>query len=271
MSARIKTIDSSLTLEDRIATLTFERDDLRNALTGTALVDDIVNTVEWANTNSDVSVLILTGSGKSFSAGGNIKEMQDKTGMFGGSVDDIQQQYRQNIQRIPLAIHKAEIPLIAAVNGAAIGAGMDLSCMCDFRIGSTHALFGETFINLGIIPGDGGAWFLQRLIGYQKAAELTFTGRLVEAQEAQALGLLLDVVEADKLLERTLELARSIASKPPLTIRHTKRLLKQAQQQALPEFLDNCANVQAMCHHTEDHHEAVDAFLAKRKPLFKGR
>lgn len=271
MPTLAKTIDASLTLKDRVATLTFERDDVRNALTGTNLVDDIVNTVEWANKNSDVSVLIITGSGKSFSAGGNIKEMQDKTGMFGGSIDDIQKQYQQNIQRIPLAIHKAEIPIIAAVNGAAIGAGMDLSCMCDFRIGSTNALFGETFINLGIIPGDGGAWFLQRLIGYQKAAELTFTGRLVEAQEAKELGILLEVVDADVLLESALKLANSIASKPPLTVRHTKRLMKQAQQQELAEFLKECAKVQAICHHTEDHHEAVDAFLTKRKPHYKGR
>lgn len=263
--------DASLTLEDRIATLTFERDDVRNALTGTHLIDDIVNTVTWANHNADVSVLILTGAGKAFSAGGNIKEMKDKTGIFGGTVDEIQNQYRQGIQRIPLALNKAEIPVIAAVNGAAIGAGMDLSCMCDFRIGSTKALFGETFINLGIIPGDGGAWFLQRLIGYQAAADLTFSGRLVEAAEAKDLGLLLDVVEPEALLERTMKLATTIASKPPLAVRYTKRLMKQAQKQELPEFLESCANFQGICHNTDDHAEAVDAFLSKRTPTYTGK
>lgn len=262
--------DASLTLENKVATLTFQRDDVRNALTGTNLINDIVNTVEWANINSDVSVLVLTGDGKAFSAGGNIKEMQDKGGIFGGTVDEVQNQYRQGIQRIPLAINKAEMPVIAAVNGAAIGAGMDLTCMCDIRIGSTEALFGETFINLGIIPGDGGAWFLQRLIGYQKAAELTFTGRLVKADEAKELGILLDVVEPEELMNRALQLAQSIAEKPPQALRYTKRLMKQAQRQELPDFLESCANFQAICHNTEDHHEAVSAFLEKRKPHFKG-
>ena len=271
MSTKPELKDAALTLQDRVATLTLQRDDVRNALTGTHLIDDIVNTVEWVNRNSDVSVLIITGEGKAFSAGGNVKEMRDKTGIFGGTLDDIQKQYRQGIQRIPLALYNAEILTIAAVNGAAVGAGMDLACMCDLRIGSTRALFGETFINLGIIPGDGGAWFLQRLIGYQAAAELTFSGRLVEAEEARELGILLRVVEPEELVPQALRLAHTIAAKPPLAVRYTKRLMKLAQQQVLPDFLESCANFQAICHHTEDHHEAVDAFLAKRKPGYKGK
>jgi len=271
MSTQPELKDATLTLQDRIATLTLQRDDVRNALTGTLLIDDIVATVEWVNRNSDISVLIITGEGKAFSAGGNVKEMRDKTGIFGGTLDEIQKQYRQGIQRIPLALYCAEVPTIAAVNGAAVGAGMDLACMCDMRIGSTRALFGETFINLGIIPGDGGAWFLQRLIGYQTAAELTFSGRLLEAEEAKALGILLRVVEPEELLPQALQLARTIAAKPPLAVRYTKRLMKLAQQQALPDFLQTCASFQAICHHTEDHHEAVDAFLTRRKPSYKGK
>ena len=271
MSTQPQLKDATLTLQDRIATLTLQRDDVRNALTGTQLIDDIVSSVEWVNRHSGVSVLIVTGEGKAFSAGGNVKEMRDKSGIFGGTLDEIQKQYRQGIQRIPLALYNAEVPTIAAVNGAAVGAGMDLACMCDMRIGSTRAMFGETFINLGIIPGDGGAWFLQRLIGYQTAAELTFSGRLVEAQEAKALGILLRVVEPEELMPQALQLARTIAAKPPLAVRYTKRLMKLAQQQALPDFLQTCANFQAICHHTEDHHEAVDAFLAKREPSYKGK
>lgn len=263
--------DSSLTLDRRVAVLTFERDDVRNALTGTHLIDDIVNTLEWANDSSDVSVLIMTGEGKAFSSGGNIKEMRDRKGIFGGTNDEIQNQYRRGIQRIPLALHKLEIPVIAAVNGPAIGAGMDIACMCDIRIGSSQALFGETFINLGIIPGDGGAWFLQRLIGYQKAAELTFTGRLVKAEEAKTLGLLLEVTAPEALLGHARELAASIAAKPPQAVRYTKRLMKMAQRQELPDFLDNCANFQAMCHQSEDHLEAVNAFLEKREGIYSGK
>jgi enoyl-CoA hydratase/carnithine racemase len=263
--------DASLTLEDRVAVLTFERHDVRNALTGTELVSDIVKAMHWANRDQAVSVMIITAAGSAFSAGGNIKEMRDRQGTFAGSVLDIQQRYRESIQQISLTVPNAEIPLIAAINGAAVGAGLDLACMCDLRIGSTQAVLGETFINLGLIPGDGGAWFLQRLIGYQKAAEMTFTGRLVKAAEAQTMGLLLEVVEPERLLPRAKEMAAEIAAKPPQTIRFTKRLLKLAQRQELPEFLDLCASFQGMCHHTDDHIEALNAFLEKRIGNYTGQ
>ncbi|MCV6587802.1 MAG: enoyl-CoA hydratase-related protein [Marinobacterium sp.] len=267
--------DATLTLDGRVALLTFNRHDIRNALTGSALVDDIVNTVAWCNQTPAVSVLVMTGEGSAFSAGGNIKEMQERDtvhrdGPFGGDVYQVQQKYREGIQRIPLAVYNAEIPVIAAVNGPAIGAGFDLTCMCDLRIGSTRALLGETFVNLGIIPGDGGAWFLQRLIGYQKAAELTLTGRTIDAQEAHELGILLEVTEPEQLLPRAMELAQRMAAKPPQALRMTKRLLKAAQRQELPDFLDTCALMQGICHNTEDHAEAISAFLEKRPGHFRG-
>lgn len=262
--------DCSLELEGRVATLTLRRDDVRNALTGTGLIRDIVQAVEWANREPQVSVLIITGDGSAFCAGGNVKEMQQRSGDFGGSPMEIQDQYRRGIQQIPLVLHKAEVPIIAAVNGPAIGAGFDLACMCDIRIASTRAKVGETFINLGITPGDGGAWFMQRLIGYQRAAELIFTGRVLGAEEALQLGLFLEVVEPEQLMPRARELARQMASKPPLTLRLSKRMMKLAQRSDLPDFLDLCACFQAMAHHTDDHHEAVDAFLEKRPGVYKG-
>lgn len=268
--------DSILSLSSRIATLSFNRHDVRNALTGTGLIDDIVNVAEWVNRTPEVSVLILTGDGSAFSAGGNIKEMSErdssqKNGAFGGDVYTVQEKYRQGIQRIPLAMNRIDIPVIAAINGPAIGAGFDLTCMCDLRIGSTKALLGETFVNLGIIPGDGGAWFLQRLIGYQKAAELTLTGRMISADEAKELGILLEVVEPEQLMDRAMELARRMADKPPQALRMTKRLLKTAQKMELPEFLEHCALMQGICHNTEDHLEAVNAFVEKRSPNYQGR
>ncbi len=262
--------DSTLQVKGRVALLTLMRNDVRNALTGTFLADDIVQTVNWANIEPGLSALIITGDGSAFCSGGNIKDMHDRSGIFSGSPISIQDEYRRGIQQMPLALHKAEIPLIAAVNGPAIGAGFDLACMCDLRIASTQAQVGETFINLGITPGDGGAWFMQRLIGYQRAAELTFTGRVIKAKEALEIGLFLEVVEPDLLLERAWELAGEIAAKPPQAVRLTKRMMKLAQRSDLPDFLDLCACFQAMAHHTEDHHEAVCAFLEKRTGSYRG-
>ncbi len=262
--------DSTLVVRDRVALITFGRDDVRNALTGTELVEDLLQTLAWVNSAEEVSVLVMTGAGSAFSSGGNVREMRDKSGIFGGSVQQIQDQYRRGIQRIPLAMEATEVPLIAAVNGPAIGAGFDLACMCDLRLASSSAVMGETFVNLGIIPGDGGAWFLQRLIGYQRAAELTLTGRLITAPEALNLGIVLEVTEPENLLGRALELAAQIAAKPPRATRLTKRLLKYAQRGTLPDFLDLCACFQGMAHHTDDHAEAVTAFLEKRPGNYSG-
>lgn len=263
--------DSSLEVDNRVAVLTLQRNDVRNALTGTELIDDIVKTVRWANSAEMVSVLIITGDGAAFSSGGNVKEMQSQGGSFAGSPINIQDHYRRGIQQIPLALHTSEIPVIAAVNGPAIGAGFDLACMCDIRIASTRAQVGEAFINLGITPGDGGAWFMQRLIGYQRAAELTFTGRIVKADEALRLGIFLEVVEPEALMPRAMELAGQIAAKPPQALRLTKRMMKLAQRSELSDFLDLCACFQSMAHQTSDHMEAVNAFLEKRTPYYNGK
>ena len=273
MVTPVKTEDATLEFDQGVATLTLNRDDVRNALTGNNMVNDIVNACNWVNRTPEVSVLIITGAGKAFSAGGNIKEMlnRDENSAFGGGVSEVEQRYREGIQALPLVLHNMDVPVIAAVNGAAIGAGCDLACMCDIRIGSEHAKFGETFVNLGIIPGDGGAWFLQRLIGYQRAAEMTFTGRLVEATEAKELGLLMEVTSAEDLLPKAQEMARQMAAKPPQALRYAKRLMKKAQRLELGDFLELCAVWQGVCHNTEDHAEAVSAFVEKRSPDFKGR
>jgi len=260
--------DSALAVEGRVAVLTFKRDDVRNALTSTELVNDIPATVVWANANPEISVLILTGEGSAFSAGGNIKTMGERAK---AAPFVLEQNYRSGVQRIPLALEDAQVPVIAAVNGPAIGAGFDMANMCDIRIGSTGAQFGETFVNLGIIAGDGGGWFLTRLLGYQRAAELTFTGRIVKADEALKLGILLEVTEPGELLPRARELAAKIAAKPPQAVRYAKRLLKLAQRQNLAEHLAVCSAFQAICHKTEDHAEALAAFFEKRSGKFQGK
>jgi len=255
--------DARLALEGRVATLTFDRHDVRNALTGTALVDDIVAVAEWVNRCDAVSVLVMIGAGSAFSAGGNIKDMADRGGDFAGDVAEVAARYRRGIQRIPLALQAVEVPVIAAVNGPAIGAGFDLANMADIRIASRKAKFGETFLNLGIIPGDGGAWFMQRLIGYQRAFELTLSGRVIDADEAKEYGIVLEVTEPDALLERAGELASRIAAQPPKATRLTKRLMKMAQRTELKDFLDLCAVFQGMCHNEPEHLEAVNSMLEK--------
>ncbi|MFI8751455.1 enoyl-CoA hydratase-related protein [Vreelandella lionensis] len=257
--------DATLTLENRVATLTLNRHDVRNALTGTALVDDIVATAAWVNRCQDVSVLVITGAGSAFCAGGNVKDMAERGGDFAGDVAEVAERYRQGIQRMPLALNQVEVPIIAAVNGAAIGAGFDLANMADLRIASRKASFGETFLNLGIIPGDGGAWFMQRQIGYQRAFELTLSGRVISADEALAYGVVLEVVEPEQLMEAALAHANRMAAQPPRATRLTKRLMKMAPDMELKPFLDVCAVFQGMCHNEPEHLEAVERLLARMK------
>lgn len=261
----------TLELQDRTALLAFDRHDVRNALTGTKILEDLLAVTAWINRSRAVSVLVLTGNGSAFSAGGNVKDMRDRSGDFDGPVQDIEHAYRHGIQRMPRAISNLDIPVIAAVNGPAIGAGCDLTCMCDIRIGGDSARFAESFVNLGIIPGDGGAWFLPRVVGMQRAAEMTFTGRTVGAEEALAVGLLLEVVPDDELRHRALELAATIAAKPPITLRYAKRLMRMAQSMPLDQFLDTCAVYQGVAHQTDDHHEALAAFFGKRPGVYRGR
>jgi len=253
--------DALLTLEERVAVLTLNRHDLRNALTGSALIDDIVATAQWVNQCDDVSVLVITGAGSAFSAGGNIRDMAERGGDFAGDVAECAERYRSGIQRIPLALQAVEVPVIAAVNGAAIGAGFDLANMADIRIASEKAKFGETFLNLGIIPGDGGAWLMQRLIGYQRAFELTMTGRVIDADEAKELGIVMSVVPADQLMPEAMTLATRMASQPPKATRLTKRLMKMAQRMELKDFLDLCAVFQGMSHNEPEHLDAVNRML----------
>ena len=262
---KIKLVDSLLTISNKVALLSFNRDDIRNALTGSYLISDIIESVKFINNYKNISVLVITGKGKAFSAGGNIKEMKKKTeSSFSGSVEEIEQKYRTGIQLIPKAIENLEVPCIAAINGPAIGAGFDLACMCDIRIMSKKAFLSENFIELGIIPGDGGAYYLQRIVGYQRASELTFTGRKVYADEAKEIGLVLEVVEDRHLMKKTMNLAKEIAKKPAKTIRYLKRLMKMANKMRLNEFLDYSAIMQGVRHNSSEYHNAI-------KKMFKDK
>lgn len=249
-----------------VATLTLNRPAERNALSTQAQWDELVACCEKLGADQSVKAVILTGAGTAFSAGGNVKDMRDKKGIASGNPYSIAQGYRGGIQRIPMALHQLEVPTIAAVNGPAVGAGCDLACMCDIRIASDKAKFAESFVKLGIIPGDGGAWLLQRAIGYQRAAELSFTGDMIDAQAALSIGLVTRVVPADQLMATARDLANRIAANSGPALRMAKRLLRQAQTARLDETLQLSAALQALAHHTPEHDAAVEAFFAARPP-----
>jgi enoyl-CoA hydratase/carnithine racemase len=250
-----------------VVTLTMNQPDIRNALTGNSAVAEFVEACARITADTSVKVVIITGAGPVFSSGGNVKDMRR---FFEQDIAPaaIREEYRQGIQRIPLALYNLDVPTIAAVNGPAIGAGCDLTCMCDIRIASEKATFAESFIKIGIIPGDGGAWLLPRIVGMSKAAEMSFTGDAIDAAEALACGLVSRVVPHEKLLDEANSLAARIAKNPGPTMRMTKRLLREGQHARLDTLLEMSAGFQAIAHKTPQFKEAVMAFIEKRPPEF---
>lgn len=253
-----------------VAVVTMNRPDERNALTEEHQMLEFVELCARVRRDRSVKALVLTGAGSAFSAGGNLKNMRDKKGFSAGSPADIRDAYRNGIQQIPLALYELDVPTIAAVNGPAIGAGMDLTCMCDIRIASEEAKFAESFVKLGIIPGDGGAWLLPRIVGLSRASELAFTGDVIDAQQALAWNLVSRVVPPTELMDTALSLAARITEHPSHGLRMTKRLMREAIHCRLDTILEMSAVMQAVCHKTDDHREAVDAFLEKRTPKYLG-
>ena len=209
--------------------------------------------------------VVLTGAGSAFSAGGNLKDMQ---ALFDRSPAQLREWYRHGVQRLALAVYQLEVPVICAVNGPAIGAGCDLTTMCDIRIASERAAFAESFIKVGLIPGDGGAWLLPRVVGKSMAAEMTYTGRTLDAHEALAIGLVSRVVPHEQLMPQAQALAEQIAEQPGVTLRMAKKLLREGERLDFAPLLELSAGLQALAHKTPQHQEAVNAFVEKRKPDF---
>jgi enoyl-CoA hydratase/carnithine racemase len=255
------------TRDGAVLTLTMSQPKTRNALTGNTAVEEFVAACAEIDADRSVRVLILTGEGPAFSSGGNVKHMQ-RYYQEQMSPESIREEYRQGIQRLPQALYHLDVPVIAAVNGPAIGAGMDLTCMCDIRIASENATFAESFVKVGIVPGDGGAWLLPRVVGMSKASEMAFTGETLTAQEALACGLVSRVVPHEALMDTAMALARKIAANPGGVLRMTKRLLREGERATLESLLEISASFQAIAHMEPDHHEAVRAFVEKRPPKF---
>lgn len=254
-----------LAREGAVAILTLNDPERRNALSNATQWAAVADACEQVRRNQEVRCLIVTGAGTAFCAGGNVKDMKDRTGIAGGSAYGIRDGYRNGIQRIPLALYELDVPTIAAVNGPAIGAGFDLTCMCDIRIASQTARFAESFVKLGLIPGDGGAWLLPRVVGMSKACEMTFTGDTIDAAEALASGLVSRVVPPDELMPTALALAQRIAANPAPALRMAKRLMREGQHMRLDSLLEMSAAFQAIAHHTPEHEQAIDTFVAGMK------
>jgi 2-(1,2-epoxy-1,2-dihydrophenyl)acetyl-CoA isomerase len=255
----------------RIAVITLNRPDKLNAIGEAEDCFDLIAAVDRLASSREISVAILTGAGRAFSAGGNLQGMKDRNGI--GPLEhpaSTRSNYRSAIQKIPRAFRDVEVPLIAAVNGHAIGVGNDLVCLCDIRIASTKARFAASFIKMGLIPGDGGAWLLQRTVGFSKAAEMIYTGDVLSAEQALACGLVSQVVEPEQLLDQAMALAERIAANPARSLRMARRLLLSAQDTGLDTALEFAATMQAIAHETADHAEALDAFMEKREARFTG-
>lgn len=265
--------DAPLLVEraDHVETWTLNLPASRNPISDPAIVDALIDRVAVVNADTDVRAVVLTGAGSAFSAGGNVKDMADRAGMFGGSPYELREGYRSGIQRIPRALYHCAVPVVAAVNGPAVGAGCDLTLMCDLRVASTRAFFAESFVQLGIIPGDGGAWLLTKAVGPSRAAEMALTGDRVTAETALEWGLVNQVVDPDDLLEAARRLAARVARNPPHAVRMAKKLLRESQHQSLESILELSAAMQALAHHTEDHREALAAFGEKRDGDYHGR
>ncbi|MEM1148392.1 MAG: crotonase/enoyl-CoA hydratase family protein [Pseudomonadota bacterium] len=263
---------SMITLEKKgpIAVLTLNRPDTLNALGEEGDGALVAGACAEIEADSDIRCTILTGAGRAFSAGGNVKAMRDRSGAFAGSPYRVREGYRKNIHLIVKSLYNLETPLIAAVNGAAIGLGCDVACMADVRIASEKARFGVTFLKLGLIPGDGGAWLLPRIIGASRAAELLFTGDVIDAATAAEWGLASRVVPGEALLDEAMTLANRIAGQPPQSLRVAKSLLRHGTTASYEAIMEMSAAAQSLMHHTDDHIEGVNAILEKRTPKFKG-
>jgi enoyl-CoA hydratase/carnithine racemase len=254
-----------------IAVVTLNQPEKRNPISGLEMIDALEAAMRGLDADIGVRVVILTGAGSAFSSGGDINAMvATKSSLRDPVPAQTRRNYKAGIQRLPLLFEALEVPVIAAVNGPAIGAGCDLACMCDVRVAGESAKFAESFVKLGIVPGDGGAWLLPRIIGFAKASELALTGDLLNAAEALACGLVSRVVPDDQLLAEARIVADKIAANPPHAVRMTKKLLREGYRASLASILELSAAMQALGHATADHDEAVGAFIEKRKPSFTG-
>jgi enoyl-CoA hydratase/carnithine racemase len=255
----------------RVATITLNRPDSRNAIASLEDCHDLVGAFIRANDDPEINAAILTGAGKAFCSGGDLKAIRERSGIGPRAAPaETRANYRRGVQSIIRTLADIEVATIAAINGPAIGLGLDIAALCDLRVIGASVKVASSFLKVGIIPGDGGAWILTQLLGPARAAELVLTGDTIDAQEALRIGLVNRVVADDKVLDEACVLADRVAVNPPRSVRMAKRLLRQSRESSFAEVLELSAAFQALAHETADHKEAVNAFVEKRPPRFTG-
>ncbi|HXG14933.1 MAG TPA: enoyl-CoA hydratase [Calidithermus sp.] len=253
-------------VKDRIATVTLNRPDKLNAFTG-PMIDAWARALAEAQADERVHVVVVTGAGRAFCAGGDVARM----GEGQPTALEHKNMLWEHIHRIPKTLEAMDKPVIAMVNGLAVGAGMGMCLMCDVRIASDEARFSTGYVRVGLVPGDGDTYFLPRLVGPAKALELLWTADFIDAAEALRLGIVNRVVPAAELREATWAFARQVADGPQIPIRMIKRLVYQSLRLDLRTHLDLVSSHMVIVRQTADHAEGVAAFKAKRPPRFQGR
>jgi enoyl-CoA hydratase/carnithine racemase len=259
--------------DDGVAVITLNRPEKMNAFTR-QMLDEWTWAIEDAKLDDDVRALIVTGSGRAFCAGMDVQQEARGEGVLRtGTATPADQRngLRYNVHRVPRALQTFDKPYVAAVNGAAVGAGMDMASMADIRFAAEGARFGMAYVKMGLIPGDGGCYYLPRIVGVAKALEIIWTGDIFDAQQALSLGYVSRVLPPEKLMEETRAFARKLADGPAVAIQLAKRLVYRSLQVPEDAALDLAQSAMVIAQSTEDAKEGPRAFVEKRKPVFKGR
>lgn len=256
-------------VQDHIAEITLNRPDSMNALSPT-MQEQFWSALDRIERDPEIRVAIITGAGRAFCAGGDLKSMRERGEAERNSARLRVEALRAYGRRIPVRVASMDKPIIAAVNGAAAGWGCDIAVACDFRIASDAAKFSEAFVKRGLLPDGGATWTLPRLVGRDQALRLILTGDLIDAREAQRIGLVTEVVPAAELMERTREFAQKISRNAPLAVQLAKRAVAEGSTMGFQQAMDQVATFLNIARNTKDHSEGVQAFLEKREPNFVG-
>lgn len=260
-------------VDEKIATITLNRPESLNAFSG-EMLDLWITALEEVRDSNDIAVLIVQGAGKGFCSGGDIKEMMAGRGFYKSDEDNISKGVKRKnslwkkVQRIPLLLEEIDKPVIAKVHGAAFGAGLDMALMCDIRFAAESAKLSESYIKVGLVPGDGGAYFLPRLMNRDMALHMLWSGEALSAQQALERGMVTFVVSDEELDQVVNDYAKKLADGPQLAIQFIKRAVNQSADMSLRSSLDYISSKMAIVMEEEDHTEGVQAVMDKRTPVF---